>query len=65
MNKEQATKIIKSINRRARNGKIMAGPHAYGVDFITWSITYPHLAKVYCQAGEVITERKGRFMPRF
>jgi len=57
--------IIKSINRWTRKTKPFAGGRTFGVDFATWYVCYPQIAQTYLASAEVITGRKGRFMPHF
>jgi len=66
MNKNIARATIKAINRWVRNYRPFEGGKAFGVDYVTWRISYPQIAKTYQEAAEVVTGRtNGRFMPRF
>lgn len=54
---------MKAINRHVRKARIFEGGKAYGVDWPTWNVCYPHLARAFCNAAEVVMGRKGLFMP--
>lgn len=65
MNQDNARTTIKAINRWTRTYRPFEGGRTFGVDYITWRISYPQIAKTYQLAAEMITGRTGRFMPRF
>jgi hypothetical protein len=60
----EARVIIKSINRWVRRTKPFWGGREFGVDWITWRVTYPHISAAYQRAAEILLDRDGRFMPR-
>jgi len=57
--------IIKAINRRVRRHGFFDGGKAFGVDYVTWCLSYPQMAFEFSKACEALTGRKGRFIPRF
>lgn len=65
MTTTQARQTVKAINRWVRKTKPFEGGRQYGVDYPTWVVTYPQTAQVFRAAAEVLTGRKGNFMPRF
>lgn len=65
MSKAEAITIVKAINRHVKRHRLMSGGRTFGVDFPTWNVCYPHLAKAFREAGRVIAGRDGLFMPQF
>lgn len=61
---KQAKATAKAINRAWRNNRFAYGCGGFGWDFATWSAVFPQTAKVFNEAIETITGRKGRFMPK-
>lgn len=61
MNANEAKATMKSINRQIRK-------HWYGGmigwDFTTFTVIYPRISGVFNQAAEVLTGRKGRYLPK-
>lgn len=55
--------IIKSIDKHIRKRRIFQGGRSFGVDYITWRVSYPHLCAMFDKAGEVVMGRPGRYIP--
>jgi hypothetical protein len=62
---QQARIFIKAINRHVKRRRLFEGGRTFGVDYTTWCVTYPQLARAYQAASEILTGRNGRFLPRF
>jgi hypothetical protein len=59
----QARAIVKAINRRVRRHRYFEGGRLFGVDYPTWAVTHPQMAREFNKAAAVLTGRKGHFMP--
>lgn len=55
--------ILKAINRHIRKARFFDGGRQYGVDWPTWSICHPQLARTFRHHAELIAGRTGLFMP--
>lgn len=64
MTKQQATTIVKSINKHCKKKNIFQGGKTFGVDFNTWYACHSHLASMFCDAVKVLTGKEGRFLPK-
>lgn len=62
---QEASALIKAINRWVRRTRPFEGGKQFGVDFRTWNVTYPQIASAYKAAATVIAGRPGYFMPKF
>lgn len=56
---------VKAINRHLRRKRVLEGGLKFGLDWVTWNICHPQLAKAVDYCGELITRRTGRFLPRY
>lgn len=51
-----ARSLAKAINRHIRRRHIFEGGRTFGVDYSTWAVCYPHLAREFNQAAALLVE---------
>ena len=46
--------ICRAINRHLRRRRAFDGGRAFGVDYRTWCISYPHLSRAFSAAAGIV-----------
>jgi len=55
--KENSRTFLKAINRYVRRKRVFDGGRTFGVDYATWQVCYPQIAKAYNQAASLFLGR--------
>ena len=63
MNTQEATTLLKAINRRLRRTRAFQGGTQYGIDYNTWCITFPRMARSFTAAARVLVPGCTRPVP--